>query len=41
MDFLSFGAPFLRVRKEVDEVIGMKHDISYDNLGELNYLTQV
>ncbi|XP_041814124.1 cholesterol 24-hydroxylase-like [Chelmon rostratus] len=27
--------------KEVDEVIGMKQDISYDDLGQLNYLSQV
>ncbi|XP_040920902.1 cholesterol 24-hydroxylase-like [Toxotes jaculatrix] len=30
-----------KARKEVDEVIGMKQDISYDNLGELTYLSQV
>lgn len=32
---------FLRVKKEVDEVIGMKQDISYDDLGQLVYLSQV
>uniref|UniRef100_A0A4W6D9I8 Cholesterol 24-hydroxylase n=1 Tax=Lates calcarifer TaxID=8187 RepID=A0A4W6D9I8_LATCA len=30
-----------KVKKEVDDVIGMKQDISYDNLGELTYLSQV
>uniref|UniRef100_A0A665VWH7 Cholesterol 24-hydroxylase n=1 Tax=Echeneis naucrates TaxID=173247 RepID=A0A665VWH7_ECHNA len=30
-----------KVKKEVDSVIGMKHDISYENLGELTYLSQV
>ncbi|XP_070843790.1 cholesterol 24-hydroxylase-like [Chaetodon trifascialis] len=30
-----------KVKKEVDEVIGMKQDISYDDLGELSYLSQV
>ncbi|XP_076612078.1 cholesterol 24-hydroxylase-like [Chaetodon auriga] len=30
-----------KVKKEVDEVIGMKQDISYDDLGELTYLSQV
>uniref|UniRef100_H3CWE3 Cytochrome P450, family 46, subfamily A, polypeptide 1, tandem duplicate 2 n=1 Tax=Tetraodon nigroviridis TaxID=99883 RepID=H3CWE3_TETNG len=30
-----------RARKEVDEVIGMKQDISYDDLGHLGYLSQV
>lgn len=32
---------FLRLKKEVDEVIGMKKDISYDDLGQLVYLSQV
>ncbi len=32
---------FLRVQKEVDDVIGMKKDISYDDLGPLIYLSQV
>ncbi len=36
-----FVVLFLRVRKEVDDVIGMKKDISYDDLGELIYLSQV
>ncbi|XP_068199451.1 cholesterol 24-hydroxylase-like isoform X2 [Antennarius striatus] len=30
-----------KVRKELDDVIGMKQDISYDNLGQLVYLSQV
>ncbi|XP_072301020.1 cholesterol 24-hydroxylase-like [Eucyclogobius newberryi] len=30
-----------KVRKEVDEVIGMKREISYDDLGSLTYLSQV
>uniref|UniRef100_A0A3Q0REX4 Cholesterol 24-hydroxylase n=1 Tax=Amphilophus citrinellus TaxID=61819 RepID=A0A3Q0REX4_AMPCI len=30
-----------KARKEVDDVIGMKRDISYDDLGELVYLSQV
>ncbi|KAM6915228.1 cholesterol 24-hydroxylase-like [Xenentodon cancila] len=30
-----------KVRKEVDDVIGMKQDISYDDLGKLIYLSQV
>uniref|UniRef100_A0A672ZVE3 Cholesterol 24-hydroxylase n=1 Tax=Sphaeramia orbicularis TaxID=375764 RepID=A0A672ZVE3_9TELE len=30
-----------RVKKEVDDVIGMKMDLSYDDLGKLTYLTQV
>uniref|UniRef100_A0A8D3D9K8 Cholesterol 24-hydroxylase n=1 Tax=Scophthalmus maximus TaxID=52904 RepID=A0A8D3D9K8_SCOMX len=30
-----------KVRQEVDDVIGMKQDISYDNLGNLTYLSQV
>ncbi|XP_074541000.1 cholesterol 24-hydroxylase-like isoform X2 [Halichoeres trimaculatus] len=30
-----------KVKKEVDEVIGMKQDISYDDLGKLVYLSQV
>ncbi|KAF7231354.1 cholesterol 24-hydroxylase-like [Nothobranchius furzeri] len=30
-----------KLRKEVDEVIGMKQDISYDDLGKLVYLSQV
>ncbi|XP_044232450.1 cholesterol 24-hydroxylase-like isoform X1 [Thunnus albacares] len=30
-----------KVKKEVDDVIGMKHDITYDDLGKLIYLTQV
>lgn len=32
---------YFRVSKEVDEVIGMKQDISYDDLGHLGYLSQV
>uniref|UniRef100_A0A7N6F805 Cholesterol 24-hydroxylase n=1 Tax=Anabas testudineus TaxID=64144 RepID=A0A7N6F805_ANATE len=30
-----------KVRKEVDDVIGMKQEISYDDLGQLTYLSQV
>ncbi|XP_068199415.1 cholesterol 24-hydroxylase-like [Antennarius striatus] len=30
-----------KVKKEVDDVIGMKQDISYDHLGHLGYLSQV
>ncbi|XP_039874192.1 cholesterol 24-hydroxylase-like isoform X2 [Simochromis diagramma] len=30
-----------RVKKEVDDVIGMKREISYDDLGKLVYLSQV
>ncbi|KAK7907115.1 hypothetical protein WMY93_015727 [Mugilogobius chulae] len=30
-----------KLRQEIDEVIGMKRDISYDDLGNLTYLTQV
>nr|XP_046228441.1 cholesterol 24-hydroxylase-like [Scatophagus argus] len=30
-----------KVKKEVDDVIGMKQDISYDDLGQLVYLSQV
>ncbi|XP_053301363.1 cholesterol 24-hydroxylase [Pleuronectes platessa] len=30
-----------KVRKEVDDVIGMRQDISYENLGNLTYLSQV
>ncbi|XP_042073725.1 cholesterol 24-hydroxylase [Haplochromis burtoni] len=30
-----------KAKKEVDDVIGMKCDISYDDLGELVYLSQV
>ncbi|XP_072301032.1 cholesterol 24-hydroxylase-like [Eucyclogobius newberryi] len=30
-----------KVRKEVDDVIGMKREISYDDLGNLTYLSQV
>uniref|UniRef100_A0A3P9BJH3 Cytochrome P450, family 46, subfamily A, polypeptide 1, tandem duplicate 4 n=1 Tax=Maylandia zebra TaxID=106582 RepID=A0A3P9BJH3_9CICH len=30
-----------KAKKEVDDVIGMKRDISYDDLGELVYLSQV
>ncbi|TMS12635.1 Cholesterol 24-hydroxylase [Larimichthys crocea] len=30
-----------KVKKEVDEVIGMKQEISYDELGQLVYLSQV
>ncbi|XP_063351644.1 cholesterol 24-hydroxylase-like [Pelmatolapia mariae] len=30
-----------RVKKEVDDVIGMKHEISYDDLSKLVYLPQV
>nr|XP_054604617.1 cholesterol 24-hydroxylase-like [Nothobranchius furzeri] len=29
------------VRKEVDDVIGMKYNISYEDLGKLTYLSQV
>ena len=32
---------FLRVKKEVDGVIGMKQEISYEDLGKLVYLSQV
>ena len=32
---------FLRVKKEVDDVIGMKQEISYEDLGKLVYLSQV
>lgn len=32
---------FLRARKEVDDVIGMKQEITYDDLGQLVYLSQV
>ncbi|XP_070397995.1 cholesterol 24-hydroxylase-like [Nothobranchius furzeri] len=31
----------LAVRKEVDDVIGMKYNISYEDLGKLTYLSQV
>lgn len=37
----SVACLFVRVKKEVDEVIGMKQDISYDDLGQLGYLSQV
>lgn len=37
----SFAFLCLRVKKEVDEVIGMKNEISYDDLGQLVYLSQV
>ncbi|KAM4521737.1 cholesterol 24-hydroxylase-like isoform 1-T1 [Odontesthes bonariensis] len=30
-----------KVKKEVDDVIGMKQDISYDDLGQMIYLSQV
>uniref|UniRef100_A0A3B4H7Y9 Cholesterol 24-hydroxylase n=1 Tax=Pundamilia nyererei TaxID=303518 RepID=A0A3B4H7Y9_9CICH len=30
-----------KAKKEVDDVIGMKHEISYDDLGKLVYLSQV
>ncbi|KAK7907132.1 hypothetical protein WMY93_015744 [Mugilogobius chulae] len=30
-----------KLKQEIDEVIGMKRDISYDDLGNLTYLTQV
>lgn len=30
-----------RVKEEVDEVLGMKQEISYEDLGNLPYLTQV
>ncbi|KAM9703853.1 cholesterol 24-hydroxylase-like isoform 1-T1 [Menidia menidia] len=30
-----------KAKKEVDDVIGMKKDISYDDLGKLTYLSQV
>lgn len=32
---------FVRVKKEVDDVIGMKQDITCDDLGKLVYLSQV
>ena len=32
---------FTRAQKEVDAVLGMKQEISYDDLGELTYLGQV
>lgn len=32
---------FLRVKTEVDDIIGMKQEISYDDLGQLIYLSQV
>ncbi|KAF1376368.1 hypothetical protein PFLUV_G00210800 [Perca fluviatilis] len=35
------GFFFLRVKKEVDDVVGMKQEISYDDLGQLVYLSQV
>lgn len=37
----SLASLCLRVKKEVDEVIGMKNEISYDDLGQLVYLSQV
>ncbi|KAM4521736.1 cholesterol 24-hydroxylase-like isoform 2-T2 [Odontesthes bonariensis] len=30
-----------KVKKEIDDVVGMKRDISYDDLGKLIYLSQV
>lgn len=39
--FHQFAFLFLRVTKEVDDVIGMKQEISYDDLGQLVYLSQV
>ncbi|KAK7907114.1 hypothetical protein WMY93_015726 [Mugilogobius chulae] len=30
-----------KLKQEVDDIIGMKRDISYDDLGNLTYLTQV
>lgn len=39
--FHKFAFLFLRVTKEVDDVIGMKQEISYDDLGQLIYLSQV
>lgn len=36
-----FACLYFRVKKEVDEVIGMKQDISYEDLGHLGYLSQV
>lgn len=39
--WLFFIYLFLRAKKEVDDVIGMKKDISYDDLGKLVYLSQV
>nr|AUX14952.1 cytochrome p450 CYP46A2 [Kryptolebias marmoratus] len=30
-----------KVRKEVDDVIGMKQDLSYEDIGKLTYLSQV
>ena len=32
---------FTRAQKEVDAVLGMKQEISNDDLGELTYLSQV
>lgn len=39
--FHKFAFLFLRVTKEVDDVIGIKQEISYDDLGQLIYLSQV
>uniref|UniRef100_A0A7N8WKV1 Cholesterol 24-hydroxylase n=1 Tax=Mastacembelus armatus TaxID=205130 RepID=A0A7N8WKV1_9TELE len=40
--FAPWNLPdILIVRQEVDDVIGMKQDISYDDLGRLIYLSQV
>ncbi len=39
-EFLSCAVIF-RAKTEVDDVIGMKMDISYDDLGQLIYLSQV
>lgn len=30
-----------RVKQEVDDVIGMKQEISFDDLGKMTYLSQV
>lgn len=30
-----------KVKREIDEVLGMKHEISYDDLGKMTYLSQV
>lgn len=41
MDLSHVLLPFLRAKKEVDEVIGMKQEISYEDLSQLVYLSQV
>ncbi|KAM7368179.1 hypothetical protein PAMP_014425 [Pampus punctatissimus] len=40
-EIILFLSSFLVVKKEVDDVIGMKHDITNDDLGKLIYLGQV